>query len=218
MRYKTGTQLIIDAEKMLYQMAGTAVQMYSQDVLLLNLQQAFDFLFMEQWWPQFRVRLERTLLNGIPTVPITEISHYEDIRFVYAENTTTPLAKLPLGINTLNQRMISGAVPRYIEADATNLIRCWPSESIGRILVVGRARPDEYLITDTFQMDSQLLTAYAVWSYFTDDASNPEAAIKAKGLFDSRYQTLVNNTFNEPIRLDGGVGTIPDSWTEGPYP
>jgi hypothetical protein len=217
-RYKTGQQLIVDAERLLYQAAGSSVQMYSQDLLLTKLQQAFDFLFLEQWWPQFVRRETKTLVAGLPTTAFTTILHYEDIRFVYPEGSRTPLPKLPLGTNTLLQSMQQGGHPRYVEYDSTNLIRCWPADCSGNVLVVGRFRPDEYLITETFEMDSQLLTAYAVWSYFTDDASNPEAAAKTKALFDSRYNTLIKNNFNEPIVLDGGVGMFPLTWTESPYP
>jgi hypothetical protein len=218
MRYETGQQLVNDAEQLLYQAAGTAVQMYSQNILLRKLQQAFDFLFLEQWWPQFVVREQLTLAAGIPTAAPTDILHYEDIRYVYPEGSRTPLPKLPLGINTLLPQLQTGGHPRYIEYNASTLFRCWPADASGDVLVVGRRRPAKYLITDVFEMDSELLTTYAVWSYFTDDASNPEAAAKSKALFDSRYKTLRDNSFNEPIVLDGGVGMFPLTWTERPFP
>jgi len=215
MIYKTGIQLVSATEQMLYQAAGSAVQSYSQTLLLSKLQDAFDHLFLKEWWPHFTVRKQLTVANGLPTTPLQDIVHYEDIRYVYTETRERPLAKLQLATNTLNPVWQAGGVPRAIEHNPATMLRFWPSQCAGTVLVVGRARPAPYLITQTFELDSLMLSHFAVWSYFTEDAANPDAANMHQAMFTDRYVSLKNNLFNEPIDLDPNSSRYPDTWTEG---
>lgn len=208
--YKTLQQLLVDTQKAVYQAAGAGVQVYSQDVILQQLQQAFNHIFLEEWWPQFRVRETRVLdgVNGYTTVPLSYIKTYEDIRWVFAGTEERPLPVLPMEANLSD----SGTHPRFIEGDVNNIFRVWPQTAVGNVMVVGRARPDPYILTDVVKMDPTLLVHFAAWSYFTDDGSNPEAALKHKTLFELRYKQLKDSSFNEPVVLDPFADQIPDRW------
>lgn len=214
----TVQELIIAVETALYQSAGSAVQVYSQDVIAQKIQMGFDHFFTKAWWPQFRVREQRVLdgVNGYVTVPITTITQYDDIRYVFREQSDTPLSKLPLNANLLSPQFSSGDSPKFIEADAANLFRVWPNIATGTVLVVGRARPARFLLDSEVPMDDTLIIHYVAWSYFTDDGSNPEAALKHQTMFEARLKQLTHDMFNEPIRLDPRQNTVPDRWYEGP--
>lgn len=217
--FKTMQALITDVEKALYQSAGPSVQVYSQDLIMDMIQDGFNHVFTKRWWPQFRTR-ESRILNGTTgyiTVPLTLIKSYEDIRYVYGPNSARPLTSLPMQMNTLADGFNVGTTPRWIEGDATNTLRVWPNTAIGTILVVGRARPDPYIITDVVQMDPTLLKHFAAWSYFVDDGSNPAAAAKHQGLFETRLDQLENDNFNEPIMLDAVSERVPTEWSESRY-
>ena len=217
--YKTMQALITEVEKALYQSAGPSVQLYSQDIIMQHLQDGFDHIFTKRWWPQFRARETLTLngTTGYPTTPLVFIKYYEDIRYVYPAVGSRPLSKLPLAINTLSDQFNNGNVPRWIEGDVTNIFRVWPTGSTGQVSVVGRARPNPYVITDTVPMDSTLMKHFAAWAYFTDDSSNPDAAEKHRGLFETRLQQFEDDSFNEPIMLDANSVRIPTEWNESPY-
>lgn len=216
MAYKTMSALITDVERALYQSAGPAVQLYSQEIIQQQIQDAFDHLFTKAWWPWFRVRETLTMdgATGYPTTPLVSITQYEDIRYVYSVNRERPLSKLPLGTNILNNNFDTGTIPRYIEGDATRIFRVWPSASVGSIVVVGRMRPAAFIITDTVPFDATAIKHFAAWSYFTDDASNPAAAAKHQGLFETRLAQITEDAFNEPITLDPMVDRAPNQWYE----
>lgn len=217
--YKTMQALITDVEKALYQSAGPSVQLYSQDIIMQHLQDAFDHIFTKRWWPQFRKRETLTLdgVTGYTTTLPVYIKLYEDIRYVYPDTGSRPLSKLPLGINTLSNGFNNGSTARWVEGDAANIFRVWPAGSVGQVSVVGRARPDPFIITDTVPIDATLMRHFAAWSYFVDDSSNPDAAEKHRNLFETRLQQFESDSFNEPIMLDQNSTRVPTEWNEAPY-
>lgn len=219
MVYKTMQALITDVEKAIYQSAGPSVQLYSQDIIMQHLQDAFDHIFTKRWWPQFRVRETLTLdgTTGYPTTPLVHIKLYEDIRYVYPDIGSRPLSKLPLATNVLSNGFNNGTTARWIEGDATNIFRVYPAGATGQVSVVGRERPDPFIITDPVPIDPTLMKHFAAWSYFTDDGSNPGSAEKHRGLFETRLAQFEDDSFNEPVMLDPSSTRVPTEWNESPY-
>jgi hypothetical protein len=215
MAYKTLQALVTDTEKALYQAAGPGVQIYAQDVLIQQLQNAFDFIFLDYWWPQFIRREVRTLdgVSGLVTVPFALITHYEDIKAVFRRNSDRPLPELPLSYNSLDYP--TGSLARHIEATGdSNLFRVYPTDALDNIVVVGRTRPaTDFISTDVVPFDSTALVHYAAWSYFTDDESNPAAAAKHQGLFEKRMQQL-KDALPQVVELNPRHGYVPDQWSE----
>lgn len=217
--YKTMQALITDVEQALYQSAGPSVQLYSQDVVMSMIQDAFDHVFTKRWWPQFRKRELVTLdgTNGYPLTSPLYIKLYEDIRYVYAGNSQRPLPSLPLGVNVNAQGFNQGTTARWVEGDAGKVIRVWPNSTTDTIMLVGRSRPDPFVITDIVPLDALLIKHFAVWSYFVDDGSSPGSVAKHQGLFEARLQQMQDDNFNEPIVLDAMSDRIPTQWNEGRY-
>jgi hypothetical protein len=215
MAFKTAQQLITQIERAIYQSAGSAVQIYSQDLLLDMVQQAFTHLFDLHFWPRFMVRETLTLdgVTGQTTAVPTQITDYKDIKVVYPGTYNKPMRILPYTIST--ERISSGGTPQYLQATSdTKLIKVWPLNATGTIQLVGRARPAQFVITDAVPFDDLLIVHFAAWSYFTDDGSSPNSAAKHQGLFENRLKAIENSEYNHPIQLNTNSWDIPDRWSE----
>jgi hypothetical protein len=214
---KTLQSLITDTERELYQSAGPGVQVYAQDRIAGLLNQAYEHCYKQEFWPQFRKREQRTLngTTGEITAPLSFIADWEDIQHVFRENSDRPLPIAPASFNTLAYPP-SSTYPRFIEATGgANVFRVYPADAIGEVLVVGRqTRLVEFGSADTVPFDHLALIHFAAWSYFTDDASNPAAALKHQGLFETRMQKLRDDAFGHAVQLNPHSGYIPDRWYE----
>lgn len=214
--YKTMQALIIDVERAIYQSAGSAVQLYSQDILMQQVQDAFDHIFIMEWWPQFRIRELRTLdgTTGAPTVPLTYITQYDDIKAIFVQNDPRALPVLTMNSSVLAPNFNIGDRARYMEGNVATVFKLWPETATGQVSVVGRARPAAFAIDQTVPFDSTLLKHYAAWAYFTDDDSNPTAAAKHQGLFETRLETIRIDSRNGNVELDPETRRIPNRWDE----
>lgn len=214
---KTMAQLITDVQRELYQSSGVGVQLYSQDRIMQLINQAYEHCMKQEFWPQYRKREVRVLdgTTGRVTVPFTYILDWEDIQHVFRENSDRPLPITPASFNTLNYPP-SGATPRFIEASGdSKLFRVYPPDATGSVQVVGRATiTASYNLNDIVAFDSLALTHFAAWSYFTDDASNPAAALKHQGLFETRMDKIKDQSFDHAVQLNPHSGYIPDRWHE----
>lgn len=214
---KTAQQLVVEVEKMIYQSAGNAVQIYSEALILGMIQQAFTHVFDHHYWPRFTVRETLTLdgTTGQTTVAPTFIKEYGDIRYVYPQNYNRPLRILPTTLNTgyLN----SGGLAQYVEASGdAKLIRVWPMTATGTVQLLGRKRPPDFILADTVPFDWLVLAHFAAWSYFADDGSSPNATQKHQGLFEARLKDIEKREYEHPIQLNNSAFDIPDRWSEYP--
>jgi hypothetical protein len=209
---KTLEELITDTERLLYQSAGPGVQVYSEALLAQKIQNAFDHCFSSAYWPQFIQREVRTLdgVTGLVTAPFTLITQWDDVQHVFRANSDRPIPTMPHSYNPLHNR---SGVLKYIQPmDDTNLFREYPLTATDEIAVVGRSRPAPFADTTVVPFDHLALEYFAVWSYFTDDDSNPAAAAKYQGLFDSRIKQLENDAFDNRVELNPAWGEIPLEW------
>lgn len=215
--HKTMQALITDTERALYQGSGPGVQVYAQDTIARFIQEGYEHCYKQKFWPQFRQRETRILdgVTGQVTVPFTFIQDWEDIQHVFREGSDRPLPVLPASYNTLNNPT-SSTTPRFIEASGdANLFRIYPADATGNIQVVGRTtRLVEFGLLDTVPFDNVALVHYAAWSYFTDDASNPAAASKQQGLFESRMNKIWDDAQSHSIEINPSAGYVPDRWYE----
>jgi hypothetical protein len=214
---KTLAALITDVQKELYQSPGPGVQVYSQDRIMSLIQQAYEHCYKDHFWPQFRRREIRTLngTTGLVTAPFTYIQDWEDIQHVFREHSDRPLPITPASFNALGYGP-NGGNPRFIEATGdANLFRVYPADAEGQVEVVGRTSLiTPFVLTDTVPFDHLCLIHFAAWSYFTDDASNPAAALKHQGLFETRIDKLKDDSTQHAVQLNPQSGYIPDRWYE----
>lgn len=211
---KTLQALTTDVEKMLYQAAGPAVQIYAQDVIMQKIQQAFDHVFTTKFWPQFMVREVRTLdgATGLVTAPFTSIIESKDIHSIFRKNSDRPIPQLPYSINTLDIP-VGTAIKFYAPRTDANLFTAYPLDAVDQLVVIGRSRPaNEFIATDIVPFDHLALEYWAAWEYSIDDASNAGMAAKFQGLFDSRMKELEDAEFSHVVMLNPRSEEIPTRW------
>ena len=215
----TMSQLVTRTARRISMVAGTGVQTYAEDALTEMIQHKFDVLFAERFWKQFTTWYTWALdeATGVVTTDLTDIvKHIDDIKVIYAENSTTAITELA---STTNPFELSGTTPISYEGLPTShdnfanrVFRIWPLASTGNIIVRARTKPDTFAPEDTVNFDDQALILGAAFDYSEDDGTNPAATQKFQLLFESRVKQLKNNADAAPISLDP-VTTIPQSFT-----
>lgn len=215
--------------KLIRQVAGTSVQVYSQPVVEDFVNQAFQFVLSKDWWPQY-MRWAQFTLNGTTGVSTTslkaaaaEIITFEDIRIVHSDTMQwKPIPRLRSDINPFK---LTGTAALYVEAlpashadVATKIAQFWPKTATDALVMHHRFRPKETFIdTDKIYLDELMLTYAAVYMYLKDDGSVPDMVDEYKNLFDIRYRDIVKASGNmgvEMRNIDSYPGTagIPLEW------
>jgi hypothetical protein len=214
MAFKTMQELVTKVERYLYQSAGPQVQIYSQDLLVSFVQNAFNHVFNEEFWPHFVKREQRTLdgSTGTITSPLTHIIEWRDIYKVFRDGSRTALPHMPLAFNTIG---LEGATPRFIEARSdSSLFTVYPTDATGDVLVIGRARPaSDFAYDEEVPFDEDVIAHFAAWQYFVDDENAPSAD-KHRQLFEQALKRYRDNVFSHSVQLDPMMNNVPDRWSE----
>lgn len=213
---KSFSDLIQLTIKEMSQLPGTGVQLYAEDIVAAKLQTTFNMVLDELWWGDYMQwfgPLTPDGVTGIMTTDLTGVKRYDDIRAVFRIGTDRKLPQLPRDVNPYN---LGGSLPRFIEALAettpARIFRVWPLASTSQIFVHARLKPDDFNSDSTVKMDEDVLKLGASWQYLEDDGTNPAAASKQQGLFESRLKQLKKMYSNKPISLDPRVTEVPTEW------
>jgi hypothetical protein len=211
---RTVQQLTTLIERQLAQYAGAGVQLYSEPIIQQLIQEAFDYIFELDFWPQFRVREQRTLngTTGVATAPFTNIKEWKDVQYVLRRYSDRPLPEIPVSFSTYD---LTGTQAQWIEArNDAFLFTVYPLFATDPIEVIGRNAPANiFVLTDTVPFDDWAIVHYVAWSYFVNDASNPAAADKEQGLFDIRIKKLQEDARKGIVYLNPrSAQDIPNRW------
>jgi len=202
----TLAELIERTAVRLSQVAGTSVQLYSEDRIAEMIQHKFDVLFDETWWSQFMTFGATYTLDGSTGVVTSDLSslirRFEDIRAIYPDQSNIGLPVLPEA--TLNPTTLSGVSPAYYSANSssTKVFTIWPKASTGDIQLTYRTKPVAFTSDVEIDFDEQVLILGAAFDYAEDDGTNPGATDKLQGLFESRVRQLRSLRNDPPIVLD----------------
>lgn len=201
----------------LSQVPGVGVQQYSEDAIAASIQSNFDILFREAWWPQFNERLVRTLdgVTGQVTADITTIKDFLDIRQIGVQNRRGPLTRVP---DRVIPELLSGTVGRFFDPSnvANKLFTVYPLTATGNVYIVGRAKPDDFVLDSDINFDVPCLKYFTAWDLVENDGTNPAQAQKLQTKAESRLSQLKVAMSSHPIILDTRVGEIPSEWTMSP--
>lgn len=198
------SELVDKVAERLSMAAGTGVQVYAEDRIAAMIQHKFNVAFDDYWWPQFLSWNTWTLdeSTGVVTTDLTEIvKRFDDIMYIYPENSNNPLSELPA---TINPFTLSGETPIHFDANssADKVFTVWPKTATGNLNVRVRTKPDDFVGDDDIDFDDDYLILGATWDYLVDDGTNPGASDKMASLFESRRQQLIENRAHAPISLD----------------
>lgn len=212
---KTFSTLIQETIQKLSQVTGTGVQLYAEDRIAALLQEKFNFVFSELWWPAYMDYFTRSLdgTSGIVTATLSDIKRYEDIRYVWRDGYARPLPGVPPHMNPL---ILTGTTPKFVSrkrGDNERWLQFWPKTATGTVYITARVKPDEFTINDEMEMDSDLLVNGAAWDYATSDGTNPADIAKFQTMFETRLAQLKREN-SKAIVMDERIGEYPLEWTE----
>lgn len=204
-----------DAIKLLSQVAGSGVQNYSEDKLLIYVRQAFNSVFKQDFWPQYCEWTNGVALDGTSGILTTTVPYaeYDDIQYIWQAGTRREVPPAPARLNP--QTTTGSTAQFFIPAYATTgkPIQILPAAAVGSLDMYGRVHPGES--ADLFNgdtnilFDRDLITIATALEYATDDGDNPNAVSKLQDKYNRRYKQV------KPKRLilfSTRSPDIPSSW------
>jgi hypothetical protein len=199
---------------------GQGMTPYSDDLIISLLQQANEFIRLEQVWSENTLTFNRTLdgTTGRITVgiPSTSVSDPKKIFRVYHESSMKPAPKLSGYVNTdiatqaFGYTLLSSADdpgPQKL------LIQWFPITLTGDVIYVAKANWD-FTNRDLEVPISFWLHVYrALWSYAVNDGTNPAQMDAYKSNYNEMLVRVKEEENARPISMDP-YNAIPDNWIE----
>lgn len=218
---KSVSELITEIEQELHQVAGPATQVYSQDMLISRINDAFISFFedKEVLWKRFLHDATYTLdgASGCATVQVDGDFEYNHIFRVYPSNSDRPLGKWNLG---RNPSLITGSQPIFVRPapTAASVFQILPVTATGDVVVVGKwlaATGWPYSDLDSVvKFDYLAIKYYVAWQELSDEGSNPVATDDMLKKFQNRYKQLEAAQGQEPVPYSGGTSQYPTQWRD----
>lgn len=225
-QFSNYSTLISDTTRRLRQVPGLQTQLYSETVIGSYIQEAYEVLRHETWWPWLMKRLTGTLdgtTGRVTGTPWTTggLTDFDDIRAIYLDSYQQRMPMLSEDVNPAT--LTGGQYARYVEPlsvhdDPTGvyLFKVWPVLTTGTVYVWARCDPVNIFSSPTIvvPMNKYLLMNYAMWRYMTDDAANPGAASAAIQAYEKLKEQELAKVNDQPIWLNPGWGQTNDVWQE----
>lgn len=220
------TSLISESVRRLRQVPGLSTQLYAETVIGSYIQESYEILRKEAWWPWLMKRITGTLdgvtgkVTGTPWAT-ANLTDFDDIRAVYLSSYQNRLSIVDESVNPdtlLGLNFARYMEPLSVHDDPTGnaLFRIIPATTTGTIYVWARIDPTGLFTTPSVKvpMNKFLLLNYAMWRYMTDDAANPGAAAAALQAYEKLKEQELTKINDQPIWLDPGYGQTNDQWQE----
>lgn len=225
-QFATYTALITACVQRLRQVQGTQTQLYAEPVIGSLIQEGYEILRKEAWWPWLMKRMQASLDGVTGTIignawVIGGLNDFDDIRAVWLSSYQQRLPVVDESINP--EQMLGTQFARFIEplsyhADPTGqyLFRVLPMTTTGTVYVWARCDPANLFTTPSVvvPMNKYLLHNYVMFRYWTDDGSNPAAAAAALQAYEKIKTQELMKVNSTPIWLDPGYGQTNDAWQE----
>jgi hypothetical protein len=216
---KTLEELITEIQSELHQVAGPAVQVYSQDMLVKRVNDAFLTFFDDPkiTWKRF-VDYATYVLDGTTGKATTNVSTlYRDYHHIFAVYPAESDRRLVSWNMQRNPALITGDYPVFVKPTQTaeKVFQVLPVTATGSVSVVGKQMPSTFPfddLSDTVPFDYLAIKYYVTWQELADDGANPAATENALKLFQNRYDTLEKNQGQEPVAYNGGMSQYPTEW------
>ena len=217
--------LVVQIQRELYQVAGIGTQIYSEDLIVQRINDAFITFFEDKdiTWKRFLGDVTYTL-NGTTGEATTSVDSdflaYEDIISVFPSNSDIPLNLPP---SNRNPALITGSQAMYVGPSSTahKIFRVLPLTATGNVVAVGKLRPATWpfddLQQDTVPFDYLAIAYYVCWQMTIDDSINSGGAEKFKAMYTNRYKQVELGQNNAAIALNGYSGQIPQRYYDN-YP
>ena len=216
------SDLIQSTIKRLSQVPGKGTQLFAEDKIAEILQDTFDMVMAEAWWPNY-MKWTTFVLDGTTGVSTTNlgigdtdltapIRDFGDIRVIHRDKTRI-LLQTPLDIQP---SLLVGTTPIYMEAlfnDDEKVVQVWPATATGTLYMHARIHPGQLNNDTDVRLDRQLMINGTAWDFMEDDGANPAAASKFQTKFEARLKQMKKKMDNVPIQLGPSAEVdVPDQW------
>jgi hypothetical protein len=222
------SDVVSDVITEISQVPGIATQVYASPRIRQYVQDAVLLEIEELWYPDymeyFTVQPNGTTgqLSADMVGPISPITQFGDLAYVWPPNSNKPLNKLP---PRMNPNMIvvnsasTGGGRLYISPDYSfpnRPFRVWPKTASDALTVWARQRPKLPVAdSDKVYVDRLLLTYDAAWMYVTDDGTVPGQVDKFNKLAIKRRSQVHAGFATGSLPLDARQAQdATDQWWE----
>ncbi len=203
----------------LRQVPGVATQTYSAGVIQQYVENTFLMLLEETWWNDLMHYFTATVngttghLTADLVGPISNITDFHDIAYVWPENSNRHLNTLPTLTNPFT---ITGTLATYFTADSTypnRPLKIWPVTCADNLVIWARQRPvTPIALTDNLYIDDLALMYGAAWMYCVDDGTVPAQVDKFLNMYASRKKILLSNMVANSMPLDTSTVENTSTW------
>jgi len=210
MAYPKFKPIVDEVITLMGQVAGSAVQTYSEPLVKIAINRIFSYLSNKRKWDHLWGWQNGTIgVDGKLTSNITGIQTYLDVAII-RDKQTKRIITMPVEAEHLD---VTGSTPTYRTilpwndpAAETRYFQFWPIGTTGAVEIFCGFRPDEFSgDDDVVPMPRDLIVLGAVWFMLADDGTNPASADKYQGLFDISYQDIISRNNAQPIGHGSGM-------------
>lgn len=216
----TFTDVITKVETLLRQEAGPSVQQYAEGIIAVMLQDSFDRLFNEYWFPEFYNPAQTYTLtgtNGLIVPGGAYPARWRDIRYIWKAPYVEPLTQAPV---TINSNAVFALAPMWqpliTAGPPIQVFRILPLNTTGTVTVAFRVKPANFISTTIMPMETDVMEAEVIYQYLVDDGANELAIKKWEATFKDRSQRLNMQMNRGPHPLAPGRGAPLSVWVSSP--
>lgn len=204
MSYKTRDQLTQGVLETIGLVSGIGVQTYTEPKINKSIQQTFDMLFRKHDWKHMCHWVTYTLdgSTGKITGNISSyLTQWQHAREFYVGDTEI---RIPMPVRKEHLH-VSGSQPLFVvplpwdDADALNkAFKFYPITSTGDVDIYIKKKPADFGANATVPLPSDLMEYGTAWQLLAGDGINPDAADRAKLMFEVVYKDYVSE-LTQPI-------------------
>lgn len=220
----TVREVVDDAIKIIGQVDGAGVQLYTDDIAFKYAIQVFNIIHKRIPWDQYTEWSEHTLDGTLGIVNADAFSYVADVEDFIAIHREDEPEPIPRFLSTHNPYRIaaSGGKAQFWQSlpvtnanFATRRLQFWPKNATGVVQVKTRIYPIErgavWDWSDTMHFDRDMLAFGTAWLILANDGTNPAAATTNQHLMDMRFADIRNQIAAQPLSVRGTSG-IPMDW------
>lgn len=218
MAYKTAQLLMLDVQKDVGLVNGTAVQIYTEPLIYQAIQTIFDLMYRKRFWEHLTDWYTYTIngTSGLLTSDINDVCKgFEDIEQIWLSDFSRQIVK-PFDTG---YKIINGASAMYYtyikyNAAATDnfikkVIQFWPVTATDTVAMSIRTKPADFVPQDIVPFPSDVISMGAAWKLLESDGINPSAAATAQQLYEILYSDYLMSLSEDVIGYGGGRTRAP---------
>lgn len=219
-------QIVEDAQGIIGEVAGSGVQVFSEDIMFKDVIRGFNLLFKKYDWDQYLEWFELTLdgtTGKVTEDSLENVLDFEDIRAVHRAGESSPLGVFSKRSNpySLSQGTSIAAWRALPVSDAgylTKKIQILPVTAVGDINVHAKIYPEDLLTPDTetlLHLDRDMLAYSTAFMALINSGLNPDSAELAHTLMETKFKDITKALSGRHAAMGTGINVNRD-WTQVP--